>query len=207
MLAIRAIGPKQSAGTLSGGNQQKVVIGKWLATAPRVLLLDEPTRGIDVGAKAEIYRLIRELSAQGIAILVASSEMPELLALSDRILVLREGRPTALLRHARVRRRYHPGLRVARRRGAGAVRERCGPAGSAAPPSGQATRISERRAEHGDHGRTEDCRPARGVASRGGALGGLRFLLSTKLYWGLALLLLLGVALLAGQLARASTFS
>ena len=76
------------------------MIGKWLATAPRVLLLDEPTRGIDVGAKAEIYRLIRELSAQGIAIMVASSEMPELLALSDRILVLREGRPTALLRHA-----------------------------------------------------------------------------------------------------------
>ena len=99
-LAIRASGPKQTAGTLSGGNQQKVVIGKWLATTPRVLLLDEPTRGIDVGAKAEIYRLVRELSAQGIAILVASSEMPELLALSDRILVLRDGRPTALLRHA-----------------------------------------------------------------------------------------------------------
>ena len=99
MLAIRTFGPKQTAGTLSGGNQQKVVIGKWLATAPRVLLLDEPTRGIDVGAKAEIYRLIRELSAQGIAIVVASSEMPELLALSDRILVLREGRPAAVLRH------------------------------------------------------------------------------------------------------------
>ena len=99
MLAIRTFGPKQAAGTLSGGNQQKVVIGKWLATAPRVLLLDEPTRGIDVGAKAEIYRLIRELSAQGIAILVASSEMPELLALSDRILVLREGRPAAVLGH------------------------------------------------------------------------------------------------------------
>jgi ribose transport system ATP-binding protein len=100
MLAIRANGPKQIAGTLSGGNQQKVVIGKWLATTPRVLLLDEPTRGIDVGAKAEIYRLVRELSGQGIAILVASSEMPELLALSDRILVLREGRQTALLGHA-----------------------------------------------------------------------------------------------------------
>ena len=65
-----------------------------------LLLLDEPTRGIDVGAKAEIYRLIRELSAQGIAIVVASSEMPELLALSDRVLVLREGRPTAVLGHA-----------------------------------------------------------------------------------------------------------
>ena len=98
-LAIRARSPQQPAGTLSGGNQQKVVVGKWLATRPRILLLDEPTRGIDVGAKAEIYRLIRELSAQGIAIIVASSEMPELLALSDRILVLREGRPTALLHH------------------------------------------------------------------------------------------------------------
>jgi ribose transport system ATP-binding protein len=97
-LAIRARGPQQIAGTLSGGNQQKLVVGKWLATAPRVLLLDEPTRGIDVGAKAEIYHLIRELSAKGLAIVVASSEMPELLALSDRILVLREGRPTALLR-------------------------------------------------------------------------------------------------------------
>ena len=97
-LGIRAHGPEQLAGTLSGGNQQKVVLGKWLATMPRILLLDEPTRGIDVGAKAEIYALIRELSAQGLAIVVASSEMPELLALSDRILVLREGRATALLR-------------------------------------------------------------------------------------------------------------
>ena len=96
-MAVRAHGPGQPAGTLSGGNQQKVVLGKWLATEPRVLLLDEPTRGIDVGAKAEIYRLIRDLSARGMAIIVASSEMPELLALSDRILVLREGRPVALL--------------------------------------------------------------------------------------------------------------
>ena len=98
-LGIRASGPQQPAGTLSGGNQQKVVLGKWLATGPRVLLLDEPTRGIDVGAKSEIYRLIRELSANGIAIVVASSEMPELLAISDRIMVLREGRPTAILPH------------------------------------------------------------------------------------------------------------
>ena len=96
-MAVRARGPEQPAGTLSGGNQQKIVVGKWLATRPRILLLDEPTRGIDVGAKAEIYRLINELSAQGMAIIVASSEMPELLALSHRILVLREGRPTALL--------------------------------------------------------------------------------------------------------------
>jgi ribose transport system ATP-binding protein len=96
-LAIRTRGPRQPVGTLSGGNQQKVVLGKWLATTPRILLLDEPTRGIDVGAKAEIYRLIRGLAADGMAILLASSELPELLALSDRILVLREGRPTALL--------------------------------------------------------------------------------------------------------------
>jgi ribose transport system ATP-binding protein len=96
-LGIHASGPKQSAGTLSGGNQQKLVIGKWLLTKPRVLLLDEPTRGIDVGAKAEIYRLIGTLAEQRLAIVFVSSELPELTLLSDRILVLREGRPTALL--------------------------------------------------------------------------------------------------------------
>jgi ribose transport system ATP-binding protein len=99
-LGIRATGPAQSVGTLSGGNQQKVVIGKWLAAQPRVLLLDEPTRGVDVGAKAEIYRLIMHLAGQGLAIIMVSSELPELMALSDRILVMREGRPTALLDHA-----------------------------------------------------------------------------------------------------------
>jgi ribose transport system ATP-binding protein len=96
-LGIRTRGPRQAAGTLSGGNQQKVVLGKWLETHPRVLLLDEPTRGIDVGAKAEIYRLIEDLKERGIAVVLASSELPELMALSDRILVLREGQPTALL--------------------------------------------------------------------------------------------------------------
>jgi ribose transport system ATP-binding protein len=96
-LAIQASGPRQAAGTLSGGNQQKLVIGKWLLTQPRVLLLDEPTRGIDVGAKAEIYRLIGTLAEQGLAIVLVSSELPELTLLSDRILVLCEGRPTALL--------------------------------------------------------------------------------------------------------------
>jgi ribose transport system ATP-binding protein len=96
-LAIQASGPRQPAGTLSGGNQQKLVIGKWLLTQPRVLLLDEPTRGIDVGAKAEIYRLIGTLAEQGLAIVLVSSELPELTLLSDRILVLCEGRPTALL--------------------------------------------------------------------------------------------------------------
>jgi ribose transport system ATP-binding protein len=96
-LGIRVRSPRQPAGTLSGGNQQKVVLGKWLETCPSVLLLDEPTRGIDVGAKAEIYRLIHDLKARGIAIVLASSELPELMALSDRILVLREGQPTAFL--------------------------------------------------------------------------------------------------------------
>jgi ribose transport system ATP-binding protein len=96
-LAIQASGPRQPAGTLSGGNQQKLVIGKWLLTQPRVLLLDEPTRGIDVGAKAEIYRLIGTLAEQGLAIVLVSSELPELTLLSDRILILCEGRPTALL--------------------------------------------------------------------------------------------------------------
>jgi ribose transport system ATP-binding protein len=96
-LRIAASSPEQPAGTLSGGNQQKVVIGKWLLSKPRVFLLDEPTRGIDVGAKAEIYRLIESLAEQGIAILLVSSELPELTLLSDRILVMREGRPTAIL--------------------------------------------------------------------------------------------------------------
>jgi ribose transport system ATP-binding protein len=96
-LGIHASGPSQPTGTLSGGNQQKVVIGKWLLTKPRILLLDEPTRGIDVGAKAEIYRLVEQLAEQGLAIVLVTSELPELTLLSDRILVLREGRPTALL--------------------------------------------------------------------------------------------------------------
>jgi ribose transport system ATP-binding protein len=91
-LGVRCRGIAQEAATLSGGNQQKVVIGKWLATGPRVLLLDEPTRGIDVGAKQEIYGLIRALAGEGLAIVMVSSELPELLLLADRILVMSEGR-------------------------------------------------------------------------------------------------------------------
>ncbi len=94
-LSIRAYSPRQIAGKLSGGNQQKVVVGKWLATNPRVLLVDEPTRGIDVGAKAEIHRLMSELAQQGLAILMISSELPEILGMSDRVLVMREGRIVA----------------------------------------------------------------------------------------------------------------
>jgi len=80
---------------LSGGNQQKVVLAKWLLSEPKILLLDEPTRGIDVGAKAEVHRLIGELAQQGMAIFMISSELPEILAMSDRIIVMREGRITA----------------------------------------------------------------------------------------------------------------
>ena len=88
---IRASGIDQVVNKLSGGNQQKVVLSKWLATGPRVLILDEPTRGIDVGAKAEIHRLMSELAQQGMAILLISSELPEIMGMSDRILVMREG--------------------------------------------------------------------------------------------------------------------
>ena len=96
-LAVKATGPDQPAASLSGGNQQKVVIGKWLATAPRLLLLDEPTRGVDVGAKAAFYELIDSLTAEGLAVILVSSDWMELMQLSDRILVLQGGRPAALL--------------------------------------------------------------------------------------------------------------
>ena len=91
-LRVRTPGLDAVVAGLSGGNQQKVVLAKWLAARPQVLILDEPTRGVDVGAKAEIHALIGELAAQGTAILVISSELPEVLRLSERILVLREGR-------------------------------------------------------------------------------------------------------------------
>ena len=91
-LAIRTNALDTPAGTLSGGNQQKIVLAKWLLTRPRVLILDEPTRGVDVGAKFEIYRIIRELAAQGTAILLVSSELPEVLGLADRIAIMAEGR-------------------------------------------------------------------------------------------------------------------
>ena len=91
-LSIKAASPYVAAETLSGGNQQKIVIGKWLAQKPKVLILDEPTRGVDVGAKAQVHQLVRELSKTGMATLVISSEMQELLTLCDRLLVVRDGR-------------------------------------------------------------------------------------------------------------------
>mgnify|MGYP001317805514 FL=1 len=96
-LHIKANSPMTIAGTLSGGNQQKVVLGKWLLTGPKVLFLDEPTRGIDVGAKQEIYAEINKLAKQGLAIVLVSSELPEVLGLADRILVLHEGKVAAEL--------------------------------------------------------------------------------------------------------------
>jgi len=90
-LHIRSTGVDQPAGALSGGNQQKVVLAKWLATEPRVLILDEPTRGIDIGAKVEVHRIVSELAASGLGIVLISSDLPEILAMSDRVLVLHEG--------------------------------------------------------------------------------------------------------------------
>ncbi|WP_299869941.1 sugar ABC transporter ATP-binding protein [uncultured Roseobacter sp.] len=91
-LDIRTPGWKQTVGNLSGGNQQKIVIGKWLSMRPNVLIVDEPTRGIDVGSKAEIHNLLRDLAAQGYAVIVISSEMPEVLHVSDRIVAMYSGR-------------------------------------------------------------------------------------------------------------------
>lgn len=99
-LAIKATGPGQPVQNLSGGNQQKVVLGRWLATGPEVIVMCEPTRGIDVGAKVEIYRLIGQLAAAGKGIILITSELPELLALSDRILVMNEGRVAGTLSRA-----------------------------------------------------------------------------------------------------------
>ena len=108
-LKVKTTGGLQKAKNLSGGNQQKVVIGKgiltepkivlgkWLSTNPKILILDEPTRGIDVGAKAEIYKLINELTAQGMAIVLISSELPEVMGMSDRLLIMYEGRVTGQL--------------------------------------------------------------------------------------------------------------
>ena len=91
-LDIRTPGWRQTVKNLSGGNQQKIVIGKWLSMRPDVLIVDEPTRGIDVGSKSEIHNLIRELAAQGYAVIVISSEMPEVLRVSDRIVAMFSGR-------------------------------------------------------------------------------------------------------------------
>jgi len=91
-LSIRAPSIHHPVGMLSGGNQQKVMLSKWLNTRPQILIFDEPTRGIDVAAKAEVHQIINELAAQGLGLILISSDMPEVLAMSDRILVMREGK-------------------------------------------------------------------------------------------------------------------
>ena len=100
-LNVRMTGVDQLVGALSGGNQQKVVLAKWLASKPRILILDEPSRGIDIGAKVEVHRIISELAASGLGIILISSDLPEVLAMSDRIIVLHEGRVTAEIPHER----------------------------------------------------------------------------------------------------------
>jgi rhamnose transport system ATP-binding protein len=99
-LAIRAPSVDLAVAKLSGGNQQKVMLSKWLNTNPSILILDEPTRGVDVGSKAEVHAIISELAAEGIGVIVISSDLPEVLALSDRVLVMREGRQTTILDRA-----------------------------------------------------------------------------------------------------------
>ena len=101
-LQVRSAGIDQLVKALSGGNQQKVVLAKWLITNPAILILDEPTRGIDVGSKAEVHRIISELAGKGLAIMLISSDLPEVLAMADRVLVMHEGRVAAEFTHADV---------------------------------------------------------------------------------------------------------
>lgn len=96
-LSIKTTGPQQICGDLSGGNQQKVVISKWLAAEPRILIMDEPTRGIDVGAKHEIYQLMRQLAKEGVSIIFVSSDLPEIINMSSRVVVMHEGEISAIL--------------------------------------------------------------------------------------------------------------
>ena len=100
MMSTKTPSQEQMIGNLSGGNQQKVMIGRWLATNPKVLILDEPTRGVDVGAKSEIYAIMNELAKQGMAIIMISSELPEILNMSDRIYVMREGKIRGCFHHS-----------------------------------------------------------------------------------------------------------
>jgi len=96
-LGIRCTGPAQTVSNLSGGNQQKVALSKWLMSGARILVLDEPTRGVDVGARQEIYRIIRELAAEGVAIVIVSSDLPEVLSICQRVIIMHEGRITGSL--------------------------------------------------------------------------------------------------------------
>jgi ABC-type sugar transport system ATPase subunit len=96
-LDLKASGPMALVNSLSGGNQQKVALARWLAGNPKLLILDEPTQGVDIGAKAEIHRIIRQLASNGLAVLLISSDLPEVVGMSDRIAVMRQGRLVAIL--------------------------------------------------------------------------------------------------------------
>ena len=102
-LSVKTPSYRQKIKNLSGGNQQKVVLGKWLATKPKVLILDEPTRGIDVGAKQEIYQLIKEMADSGIGVILISSELPEIIHMSHRVVVMREMRQVGILEEQDIR--------------------------------------------------------------------------------------------------------
>jgi D-xylose transport system ATP-binding protein len=102
MLNIKAQSIEMEAGRLSGGNQQKIVIAKALMASPKILILDEPTRGIDVGTKHEIYMIMNELTRQGVSIIMISSELPEVLAMADRIIVMNKGKVTGILDNHKV---------------------------------------------------------------------------------------------------------
>ena len=95
-LQLRAVSLEQDVRALSGGNQQKVVIAKWLATRPKVIILDEPTRGIDIGSKAAVHGFMAQLVEEGLSVIMVSSELPEILGMSDRVVVMRQGRITAV---------------------------------------------------------------------------------------------------------------
>jgi rhamnose transport system ATP-binding protein len=99
-LSIKTAGPGQSVGDLSGGNQQKVVLARWLATDPRILILDEPTKGVDIGARSAVHAVTGDFARRGNAVIMISSDLPEILGMSDRVLVMRRGRVTALLDRA-----------------------------------------------------------------------------------------------------------
>ena len=94
---IKCFGPDHECNNLSGGNQQKVVLAKWIYTDPKILILDEPTRGVDIGAKKEIYSVINDMAARGVAVIMVSSELPEVLGMSDRIMVVHEGHVTGII--------------------------------------------------------------------------------------------------------------
>ena len=102
LMATKTPSQNQTIGNLSGGNQQKVLIGRWLSTNPEILILDEPTRGIDVGAKSEIYAIMNDLVKTGVSIIMISSELPEIINMSDRVYVMAEGKVTGCIEHEEV---------------------------------------------------------------------------------------------------------